>query len=1345
MATLVLGAVGSAIGGSLISGTVLGFTGAAIGGFVGSSLGSMIDAGLVAGNQSQRFEGARLDALRVSSSTEGAVISRVFGRARVAGNIIWSTDFNERQITTTVRGPRRFGLFGPRASSTTVSYFYSASFAVGICEGPITGIGRVWADGKLLDVSGAGIRVYLGDDAQLPDPTIVVRMGAALSPAYRGLAYVVFEDLDLEDFGNRLPQLTFEVFRPLPDADVAEGLVQAVTIIPGSGEFAYAPGIVMAGEGGSQGLNLGLFGGATEGLKSALNAVASSTKSNFTLSLDNLQAMVPSVKSTSLVVAWFGTDLRAGQCQLRPGVEVAARSTTPYAWRVNGVARAAAYRLSQRDGRPTYGGTPADQSIVDAIKDCKSRGLRVTFYPTLLMDIPAGNTLPDPYSDGAGVLGQPAHPASARLTCSPAAGFAGAVDQTPSAASQTAALFGSATPAQFSVSGEQVSFTGPANDWGLRRMVLHYAHLCKAAGGVNAFLIGSDLPGLTQVRSTAGTYPAVQQLRSLAADVRAILGAATRISYAADWTEYFGHRPEDESGDVYFHLDPLWADDNIDFIGINAYAPLSDWRDGYEHLDAQEWPAIYDRSYLQSNIAGGEGFDWYYASNGHRLAQMRTPIIDTGADAGSAGKPWVYRNKDLRSWWTNPHLNRVGGVESLTPTAWVPQSKPFWFSAFGCPAIDRGTNQPDARIDPKSSDGRTLYFSRGWRDDTLQRAALEATLTYWAHTENNPASDRYAGPMVHLADCAAWGWDVRPYPYFPAISDAWADTANWRTGPWLSGRLGAVSLAALVRHLCLRAGLPANLIDVSGLWGAVEGYVIGAIEAPRASIAILQRHFGFDAIESQGRLRFVMRGAGPVAEVTLDDMITGQSGGGEGFELTRGQETELPLALKWQLARADEDYDAVMVEARRTLVDSTRILAEGFPIAAPPEMSERQANRALQETWVGREGATFRLPASRLAVDAGDVLTLRHDGRGLEYRVVQVSDGEDRRIEAIRSDRLVYDLPVGGARGTSLTLLAPFGGALVQFLDLPQLFDDDPAYQPLLAVYAAPWPGALAVWRSAAEDGFTQIGSIDTRASFGTLLSELGPGPSAVFDTGNVVDVELVEGALSSVTDLQLFAGSNSFAVQTDTGAWEIIQARDIELIAPRRYRLRSLLRGVRGTEAQIAALKPAGARLIVIDSALLPIPLAMTDIGIAWTWRLGPIGLDVADPAMVALSYTPTAEGLRPFSPVHIAQPHLCGRVPGDYTISWIRRDRDLGADSWEAVEVPMSEASESYEVDILDGTTVKRTLTVPSPLALYTAAQQIADWGSTLGPGDTLDLRVVQISAAAGRGTATTQTLIF
>jgi hypothetical protein len=98
--------------------------------------------------------------------------------------------------------------------------------------------------------------------------------------------------------------------------------------------------------------------------------------------------------------------------------------------------------------------------VVQAIQEMKARGLRVTFYPFILMDVPPGNTLPNPYSDNAAETGQPEFPWRGRITCSPAAGFAGTVDKTATAASQVAALFGAATPASFSVSGQSVSWTG---------------------------------------------------------------------------------------------------------------------------------------------------------------------------------------------------------------------------------------------------------------------------------------------------------------------------------------------------------------------------------------------------------------------------------------------------------------------------------------------------------------------------------------------------------------------------------------------------------------------------------------------------------------------------------------------------------------------------------------------------------------------------------------------------------------------------------------------------------------------------------------------------------------------
>ncbi len=1323
MATLVLGAVGSAIGGAF-GGAILGFSGAAIGGFIGSTIGSVVDNWIVSSlAPAQRIEGARLDSLRITSSTEGAVIPRLYGRMRIGGNIIWATDFREETRTTSQGGGKGSG---PKV--TTTEYLYFASFAVALCEGPITGIGRVWADGKAMDMTGVTSRWYPGDEVQTADPFISAKMGAANAPAYRDTAYVVLEELDLTPFGNRLPQISFEVFRPLADPDMAEGLVRAVTLIPASGEFAYATVPVKKSSGA---------GSAT--VAENLNAIPETP--DIVVALERLQSMAPAVESVSLVVAWFGDDLRAGNCKIRPGVEVAAKTTTPSAWVVNGVSRANAFLVSRdAEDRPVYGGTPADFAVVQAIQEMKARGLRVTFYPFLLLDVPPGNTKPNPYSDNASEAGQPTFPWRGRITCSPAPGYAGTVDKTGTAAAQVAALFGTATPANFSVSGQTVNWTGPVGEWSLRRMILHYAHLCAAAGGVDAFLIGSEMPGLTTIRSAAATYPAVQAFRDLATAVRSILGAGPKIGYAGDWAEYFGHHPADGSGDVFFHLDPLWSDSNIDFIGIDNYMPLSDWRDGFDHADAALAPAIYDRAYLQSNIAGGEGFDWFYASTSDRAAQIRTPITD-----GAAANPWVFRFKDLRSWWQNPHFNRPGGVEGGTPTAWVPQSKPIWFTELGCPAIDRGTNQPNVFFDPKSSESFTPYFSRGWRDDAIQRAYLESTYLFWSDPVNNPVSSVYGAPMVHVPECAAWTWDARPYPFFPELIGVWTDGPNWRLGHWLTGRLGAVSLAALVRHLCLRAGLPEDRVDVSGLWGAVEGYVISALEAPRASISTLARHFGFDAVESEGRIRFLMRGRVATATITPDNMVAPASAKGDVMELTRAQESELPQALKWQVARADEDYDAAQVEARRITVETSRIASEAFPMAVPPEEAERRCRRALMEAWVGRESAVFKLPPSRLALDPCDVIVLDHDGRLTELRLVSIADSDARGIDAVRQDRAVYDLPPGDPRPASLSKPTVLSQPDIVLMDLPQLSDDQPAHRPIAAAHAMPWPGEMAVFRSAATDGFALLTTFGTRARMGVLVADFYAGPVSRFDLGNALVIDLFSGTLESVTDITLLGGANALAVETAPGQWEIVQAGSAELIAAGRYRLTRLLRGQRGTENAIASLVPTGAQVVVLDTAVAPLPISEADLHLPWNWRIGPASRPVSDETYVVTSFTPEGAGLRPFSVAHVEQPWRKARNPGDLTIRWTRRSRALAADTWGMGDVPLAEVSEAYEVEIRDGTAVKRTLTATTTSALYPAAQQIADWGVLLGPGNSLQLRIYQLSALIGRGAARSVTLTF
>jgi hypothetical protein len=172
----------------------------------------------------------------------------------------------------------------------------------------------------------------------------------------------------------------------------------------------------------------------------------------------------------------------------------------------------------------------------------------------------------------------------------------------------------------------------------------------------------------------------------------------------------------------------------------------------------------------------------------------------------------------------------------------------------------------------------------------------------------------------------------------------------------------------------------------------------------------------------------------------------------------------------------------------------------------------------------------------------------------------------------------------------------------------------------------------------------------------------------------------------------------------------------------------------------------PIGARVVVLDATLASLPISEADLGLPWNWRIGPASRSVSDETFVATSFTPEGVGLRPFSVAHVEQPWRKPRSTGELahlTIRWTRRSRALAADSWGAVEVPLIEDSEAYEVEILDGAAVKRVLSATTTSAIYTAAHQTADWGAPLGPGDTLDIRIYQLSALIGRGAAKTITL--
>ncbi|MES2906364.1 MAG: glycoside hydrolase/phage tail family protein [Pseudomonadota bacterium] len=1286
--------------GSIVGGFLGGPLGALLGRAAGALVGNSIDQKLFGGG-ARNVEGPRLHDLDVQSSSEGNAIPKVYGRARIAGEVIWATRFEE-EATTETSGAKAIGLasgLGGGPSTRTTNYTYFANFAVGLCEGPIAHIGRIWADGKPLARSGLTIRIYKGDETQEPDSLIQAKQGTPDVPAYRGLCYVVFERMPIAAYGNRLPQLTFEMIRPI---GALEEQLRGVCLIPGATEFGYhTESVTRRGDLGAS---------VSENAHSGLAAT------DFLASIDELQAVAQNLNSVSLIVPWYGTDLRLDHCLVKPGVDNAQKQTSGATWSVCGLSRSDSHVVSTVDGRAAYGGTPADVSIIAAIKELKDRELKVALTPFLLMDIAEGNTLPDPYT---GETGQPKYPWRGRITCSPAPDAVGTPDGAGGVTTQINSFFGTAAPGDFTIDEEMVIYSGPA-EFTYRRQVLHLAALAQAAGGVDVFVIGSELKGMTRLRSAAQTYPAIAALITLAADVREILGDETKITYAADWTEYGSYLPPG-TDDVLFPLDALWADDNIDAVGIDFYAPLSDWRDEEIHLDGAIAATPYDKDYLVSRLDAGEAYDFYYADDEARAAQTRLPIGD-----GAYGKPWIYRPKDIKNWWLNAHHERISGVEDVSATAWAAQAKPVYLMEIGVPAVDLGANQPNIFPDPKSAEGGLPYGAQGRRDDAMQRRALEAIHSYYdpnagEAVARNPVSTLYDAPMVETSFTHVWAWDARPWPAFPCAADVWGDGDNWRTGHWLNGRLGAAPADRLVEKLC--ADFSGPNVDASALDLVATGYVVDRPMSGRAALEPLGAAFGFDIMESAGVLTCKPYAALP-PEDSFDSDAMARDGDDELPRVTRAQETELPRAVQFTVTDADMDFRRSTVNARLADVATDRELGQEFALIMCPADAQSRAETLIHQIWVERESVKFALPLSKLDLEAGDLVTVQNGNANISCRVTRIEIDRLCRIEAKRVEAQPCSRGIAEWRSYASARTQNFGAPYAVIMDLPALPGDDAPHRPYLAATASPWPGRLTVAQKKLGS-FVHVADITRRAIIGTTSSALNAGPVWLKDNNHHVDVVLSTGTLSSIEENDLFSGGNSAAVQHADGAWEIIQFQNAELIGEKTYRLSTLLRGQLGTEHLSTDTLDEEALFVFLDGAQVSLPVSLDDIGRETQWRVAPEG---APATYSELIMTPAGVGLLPYAPV---QPRMSRTAEG-VTFTFQRRTRANG-DSWELAEVPLNETAEAYEIDILDDDVVKRTLSVSSPTAFYTNSDETADFGTVQ---TNLHIRIAQRSETLGRG---------
>ncbi|MCF8462359.1 MAG: glycoside hydrolase TIM-barrel-like domain-containing protein [Rickettsiaceae bacterium] len=431
--------------------------------FLGSSLGKLIENQILDADQNYDYYNNSLVQDNIHPRVYGCPIALVFGQCRIFGKIIWSLPIEQKEINVSLI---------PGQVEMQIRSF--ASFAVGLCEGRIDDVNNVWFDDETVDLSNFKYRLYKGSETQAPDPLIISCEGKDKTPAFRGLAYIVFEDLPLETFENKIPNFSFEVRRKPKRAINSDtrSLIKNIAIIPGHGEFKYDTIVQKRHVDYSSHV-------AVEDINSENHEKIA----DCVYSLNQLINFAPNLNWVNLNVAWFCDNSDIAKITILPAVEDKDDNISySEQWQVSSYRRNDAYLLKRdKDGILYHGGTPSDNSLMRFATKLKQEGLKILFNPLLLID-------------------------NASKT------WRGEIS---GAAANISNFFGSSL--------------------GYRNFILHYANLLK--GKIDGFIIASEFVSLNNIRSN-NTYPAIDELIKLAKDVKEILGPQVLVSYSADWTEY---------------------------------------------------------------------------------------------------------------------------------------------------------------------------------------------------------------------------------------------------------------------------------------------------------------------------------------------------------------------------------------------------------------------------------------------------------------------------------------------------------------------------------------------------------------------------------------------------------------------------------------------------------------------------------------------------------------------------------------------------------------------------------------------------------------------------------------
>jgi hypothetical protein len=552
-------------------------------------------------------------------------------------------------------------------------------------------------------------------------------------------------------------------------------------------------------------------------------------------------------------------------------------------------------------------------------------------------------------------------------------------------------------------------------------------------------------------------------------------------------------------------------------------------------------------------------------------------------------------------------------------------------------------------------------------------------------------------------------------------------------------------LEAIVENECVQSSvLTLADIDASDLDQDVRGYRVTDTGSIRAALEPLQGAWPFDVVQRGYSVAFVRRGGSSVATIPATDLDAraGDDSPGVQLSISNEMDTQLPRRVQVRYIDATREYDIAEQAQEKTATESISVRDLELAIVLNANEAAGMSEVLLHMYWLERRDVGFRLPPSYRGLEPADVITITGEWGEYQLRLTQVHLLSDGRLEctAKYNSAALYTPTAEGAEGNPPDNTVPLDGpSLYALLDIPLLVDENniPGWPAAMAGYSSSWPGGL-IYRSV-DNGQTwsSLQAFSTPVTMGFARDSIGEGRTDIVDTMNRLQVDLMSGELSSISIESLLNGGNILAYGAP-GRWEICSPRLCELQADGSYILSDWLRGRFGTEWVMDTHQAGDAIVLMVDPDVIFVAMPSSAIGAEFSYRGITAGASIDSDTSRELTYD--AVNLKPLSPVYLnGNRHP---VSEDWTLSWIRRGR-ISPEWRDNIDVPVGEASESYEIEIYEDdtfATVKRTLSSTTASVTYTEAQQTEDFGESQS---ILNVRIYQMSATVGRGYPLTGTI--